>query len=103
MVLASIFFAADPVLLGKLMMYPLAIGGACIITSIIGTYFVRLGSDGGIMWAMYKGVLAAAVLSIPAIWVVTDWVVGTATALKVCDRPFTGLTLFWCALAGIAI
>ena len=54
------------------MIYPLAIGGACIITSIIGTYFVRLGSDGGIMWAMYKGVIVAAVLSIPAIWFVTD-------------------------------
>ena len=67
MVLASIFFAADPVLVSKLMVYPLAIGGACIITSIIGTYFVRLGSDGNIMWAMYKGVIVAAVLSIPAI------------------------------------
>ena len=74
MVLASIFFAADPALVYKLMVYPLAIGGACIITSIIGTYFVRLGSDGGIMWAMYKGVIAAAVLSIPAIWFVTDYV-----------------------------
>ena len=41
MVLASIFFAADPALVAKLMTYPLAIGGACIITSIIGTYFVR--------------------------------------------------------------
>src|SRR6266545_2542470 len=89
--LASIFFAADPALLYKLMVYPLAIGGACIITSIIGTFFVRLGSDGGIMWAMYKGVIAAAVLSIPAIWFVTDWVVGSATVLKVGDRQFTGI------------
>jgi K(+)-stimulated pyrophosphate-energized sodium pump len=103
MVLASIFFAADPALLYKLMVYPLAIGGACIITSIIGTFFVRLGSDGGIMWAMYKGVIAAAVLSIPAIWFVTDWVVGNATVLKVGDRQFTGMTLFWCSLVGLAI
>src|SRR5712672_1812116 len=57
MVLASIFFAGDSVLISKLMAYPLAIGGACIITSIIGTYFVKLGEDGGIMWAMYKGVI----------------------------------------------
>jgi K(+)-stimulated pyrophosphate-energized sodium pump len=103
MVLASIFFAADQALVYKLMVYPLAIGGACIITSIIGTYFVRLGSDGGIMWAMYKGVIAAAVLSIPAIWFVTDWVIGNATVLKVGDRQFTGMTLFWCALVGFAI
>src|SRR5262245_61925692 len=103
MVLASIFFVADPALVAKLMTYPLAIGGACIITSIIGTYFVRLGSDGGIMWAMYKGVIAAAVLSIPAIWFVTDWVIGTGTVLKVGDRQFTGMTLFWCSLVGLAI
>src|SRR5215217_387803 len=103
MVLASIFFAADPALVYKLMVYPLAIGGACIITSIIGTFFVRLGSDGGIMWAMYKGVIAAAVLSIPAIWFVTDWVIGNATVLKVGDRQFTGMTLFWCSLVGLAI
>src|SRR5262245_42250208 len=103
MVLASIFFVSDPALVSKLMTYPLAIGGACIITSIIGTYFVRLGSDGHIMWAMYKGVIAAAVLSIPAIWIVTQWVVGTDTVLKVGDRSFTGMTLFWCSLVGLAI
>ncbi len=103
MVLASIFFAADPALLAKLMMFPLAIGGACIITSIIGTYFVRLGSGGGIMWAMYKGVIVAAVLSIPAIWFVTDYLVGMGTVLKVGDRSFTGMSLFGCSLVGLAI
>src|ERR1700738_1483573 len=103
MVLASIFFAADPALLAKLMMFPLAIGGACIITSIIGTYFVRLGSDGGIMWAMYKGVIVAAVLSIPAIWFVTSNLIGMDTVLKVGDRSFTGMSLFWCSLVGRAI
>src|SRR4029077_18756718 len=103
MVLASIFFAADPVLLGKLMMFPLAIGGACITPSIISPYFVRLGSDGGIMWAMYKGVIVAAVLSIPAIWFVTSNLIGMDTVLKVADRSFTGMSLFWCSLVGLAI
>src|SRR5215510_7528940 len=103
MVLASIFFVSDPALVSKLMTYPLAIGGVCIITSIIGTYFVRLGSDGNIMWAMYKGVIAAAVLSIPAIWFVTDWVVGAGTELKVGGLTFHGSTLFWCALVGLAV
>jgi len=103
MVLASIFFAADPALVAKLMVYPLVIGGACIITSIIGTYFVRLGSDGNIMWAMYKGVIVAAVLSIPAIYVATDRLVGMNTVLTVGDRSFTGMSLFWCSLVGLAI
>src|SRR6266853_2858793 len=103
MVLASIFFAGDSVLISKLMAYPLAIGGACIITSIIGTYFVKLGDDGKIMWAMYKGVIVAAVLSIPAIWLVTDHIIGMATVLKVGDKSFTGMSLFWCSLVGLAI
>jgi K(+)-stimulated pyrophosphate-energized sodium pump len=103
MVLSSIFFAADPALVEKLMVYPMAIGAACIITSIIGTYFVKLGSDGGIMWAMYKGVIVAAVLSIPAIWFVTDHIVGMSTVLKVGDRSFTGMSLFYCSLVGLAI
>src|SRR5262249_31060490 len=59
MVLASIFFVGDAALVSKLMIYPLAIGAACIITSVIGTYFVRLGSDNRIMKALYKGFIAA--------------------------------------------
>src|SRR5260370_26354785 len=85
------------------MAYPLAIGGACIITSIGGTYFVKLGEDGKIMWAMYKGVIVAAVLSIPAIWLVTDHIVGMGTVLKVGDKSFTGMSLFWCSLVGLVI
>ena len=103
MVLASIFFSSDAALVSKLMTYPLAIGGACIITSIIGTYFVRLGSDGGIMWAMYKGMIAAGILSIPALWFVTDYIVGNGTVLKVGDRQFTGMSLFWCSMVGLAV
>ena len=103
MVLASIFFAGNAALLSQLMLFPLAIGAACIITSIIGTYFVKLGSDGGIMWAMYKGVIVAAVLSIPAIWLVTDRLIGMGTVMTVGDRSFTGMSLFWCSLVGLAI
>ena len=103
MVLASIFFAADPMLVSKLMAYPLVIGGACIITSIIGTYFVKLGSNNNIMWAMYKGVIVAAVLSIPAIYFATDRLVGLGTVMKVGDKSFTGMSLFYCSLVGLAI
>jgi K(+)-stimulated pyrophosphate-energized sodium pump len=62
-----------------------------------------LGEDAKIMWAMYKGVIVAAVLSIPAIWFVTSQIVGMDTVLKVGDRSFTGLSLFWCSLVGLAI
>jgi len=75
MVLASIFFAGTPQLM-TMMIYPLAIGGACIITSIIGTFFVRLGKKESIMGALYKGFIASAVLSLIAIWFVTDHLVG---------------------------
>ena len=51
---------------------PLAIGGVCIITSVIGTFFVRLGSSNNIMGALYKGFIATAVLSAIAIYFVTN-------------------------------
>lgn len=95
-----------------LMALPLLIGGVCIVTSIIGTYFVRLGSSNNIMGAMYKGFLVTAVLSIPAIWwaigftmgnmetSVTDGVTCASTGLC---QPITGRTLFYCALLGLVI
>src|SRR5579872_219569 len=65
MVLAAIFFAAaGPDILIKMMILPLGIGAVCIITSIIGTFFVRLGASGSIMGALYKGFIATAVLSL---------------------------------------
>ena len=57
MVLASIFFATTPVL-ANMMTYPLAIGGVCVITSIIGTFFVRLPASQSIMGALYRGFIA---------------------------------------------
>ena len=85
-----------------LMVLPLLIGGVCIVTSIIGTYFVKLGSSNNIMGAMYKGFLITAVLSIPAIW----WAISTSLGgmeVAVGDQGFTGRTLFYCSLLGLAI
>ena len=56
MVLASIFFAGQAVL-GATMLYPLAICATCIVTSIVGTYFVKLGANNSIMGALYKGLI----------------------------------------------
>ncbi|WP_439814394.1 sodium-translocating pyrophosphatase [Zavarzinia sp. CC-PAN008] len=102
MVLASIFFAGAANL-PNLMVYPLAIGGSCIITSIIGTFFVKLSADNNIMKALYKGFIAASVLSLAAIGAVTYWLIGFDTAFVVGAQGFTGLSLFWCAVTGLAV
>ncbi len=99
MVLASIFFAGTPVLF-TMMTYPLAIGGACIITSIIGTFFVRLGANKSIMGALYKGFIATAVLSLGAIWLLTRQLIGLEAIPGV---PFTGMDLFICAIVGLVV
>lgn len=100
MVLASIFFASDA---ARMMVYPIAIGGACIITSIIGTFFVRLGASQSIMGALYKGFIASAVLSAIALWPITDWVIGLDTVFKAGDTSFTGRHLFYCGLIGLVV
>jgi K(+)-stimulated pyrophosphate-energized sodium pump len=106
----------------KLMTLPLLVGGVCIITSIIGTYMVRLGK-GSIMGALYKGFWTTVVLSIPAIYFATQYVLGdmhaviggssvlgdTAGALTpeaaagVAALSFTGMKLFWCMMIGLAL
>src|ERR671921_288051 len=74
MVLAAIVLPDAFKLAG--MVLPLAIGGACVITSIIGTYFVKLGTDNNIMGALYKGIIATGVLSLVALLPVLYWVFG---------------------------
>ena len=101
MVLASILFVGD--LAYSTMMLPLAIGGVCIVTSIIGTYFVRLGASQNIMGALYKGFIASAVLSAILIWPVTSYVVGMDTTMEAGGISFTGMDLFFCALAGLVV
>jgi K(+)-stimulated pyrophosphate-energized sodium pump len=99
MVLAAIFFAGQATL-DTMLMYPLAIGAACIVTSIIGTFFVKLGQNESIMGALYKGLIATGVLSAIAIALVTWQMIGFG---PVAGAEFTGLDLFWCALIGLAV
>ncbi len=99
MVLASIFFTG----MTEMMIYPLAIGGACIITSIIGMFFVKLGKSQNIMGALYKGFIACALLSVPALWLVTDSLVGMDTPLTAAGSFFSGTDLFLCGLAGLIV
>ena len=99
MVLASIFFTGNQ----SMMVYPLAIGGVCILTSIIGTFFVRLGKSKNIMGALYKGFVATAILSLAAMHPVTDYVIGLEKVYKVAGQSFTGNDLFYCAVIGLVI
>ncbi|MEQ1541270.1 MAG: sodium-translocating pyrophosphatase [Novosphingobium sp.] len=86
-----------------LMSLPLLIGGVCIVTSIIGTYFVKLGGGKNIMGAMYKGFLVTAVLSIPAIWWAISYALGGDMEAAIAGQTYTGRTLFYCGFLGLVI
>jgi K(+)-stimulated pyrophosphate-energized sodium pump len=103
MVLTALLVKGLGAYLLALMTLPLLIGGVCIVTSIIGTYFVRLGSSNNIMGAMYKGFLVTAVLSIPAIYGCIWFIEHGDMAAAIGNQPFTGMDLFWCALVGLVI
>jgi len=100
MILAAIFFAANPDILLKMMIYPLGIGAVCIITSIIGTFFVRLGASGSIMGALYKGFIATAVLSLGGVALVTYLLVGFDQLPGV---AYSGLDLYLCGVVGLVV
>jgi K(+)-stimulated pyrophosphate-energized sodium pump len=108
MVLLALLVTAGPGLL-PLMSLPLLVGGACIITSIIGTYFVRLGR-GSIMGALYKGFIVTALLSVAALYGVTAYVLGdlNAVAGSVTDAAghvtdFSGWDLYYSMLVGLVV
>ncbi|MCO4054162.1 MAG: sodium-translocating pyrophosphatase [Bosea sp.] len=104
MVLAAIFFAGQPIL-GAMMLYPMAIGAVCIVTSIAGTFFVKLGPNNNIMGALYKGFIAAGVLSVGAIALANIWIFGGFSARFTTAQgvSFTSAGLFWCAAVGLAV
>ena len=99
MVLASIFFVNDQ----NMMVYPLAIGGSCILTSIIGTFFVKLGKNKNIMGALYKGFVVTAVLSLIILYPMTDVVIGMNQLFSSTNKSFTGFDLYLCAVSGFII
>jgi K(+)-stimulated pyrophosphate-energized sodium pump len=125
MVLTALLLTNLGDLLLPMMALPLLIGGVCIVTSILGTYFVRLGGGTNVMGAMYKGFIVTAVTSIPAIYGVMQYALGdmsamigdnTMTVTQTFDSEtgraitqtavtlgFTGMSLFYCALLGLAI
>ncbi|PTT74643.1 sodium-translocating pyrophosphatase, partial [Pseudomonas sp. HMWF010] len=100
MVLAAIFFRGTEAVT-SMMLLPLAICAVCIVTSIVGAFFVRLGKSQNIMGALYKGLIVTGVLSIPAVWYVINQLV--PAAVTVGDKTFDANSLFYCGLAGLAV
>jgi K(+)-stimulated pyrophosphate-energized sodium pump len=100
MVLAAIFFRGTEAV-GPMMLLPLAICGVCIITSIIGSFFVRLGKKANIMAALYQGLIVTGVLSVGAVW----WVIHTLVpeAVTIGEQQVSGNALFGCGLVGLAV
>src|SRR3546814_5168060 len=101
MVLASIFFTGG--VADATMTYPLGIGGVCIIASIVGTFFVKLGANNSIMGALYKGFVVSALLSLVGIAVVTAWSIGFGSEYTVDGKTFSGGSLFACAVVGLLV
>ena len=99
MVLASIFFRGTPILF-EMMTLPLAIGGVCILTSIAGTFFVKLPANQSIMGALYRGLIATGGLSLIGIALVMGLLVGFG---KLPGVNYSGLSLFVCGVIGLAV
>jgi K(+)-stimulated pyrophosphate-energized sodium pump len=101
MILAAIFFGrpgGDTLM--RMMSFPLAIGGVCIVASIIGTFFVKLGASQSIMGALYKGMIATAIFSLIGIAFVTYELIGFG---PLPGATYSGLTLFVCGIVGLAV
>ena len=101
MVLAAIFFTGG--LATTMVLYPLMIAAACIVTSIIGTFFVSLGKGTNVMGALYKGLIVAGVLSIGALWFVTDFTIGMGDIAEVNGKMITGQNLFYSGIIGLIV
>ena len=99
MVLSSIFFVGNL----SMMIYPLAIAGACILTSIAGTFFVRLGSSKNIMGALYKGFIATAIFSAIILYPVTEKIIGLDNIYSSTNAQFSGFDLYICGVIGLII
>ena len=99
MVLSSIFFVGNL----SMMIYPLTIAGACILTSIAGTFFVRLGSSKNIMGALYKGFIATAIFSVIILYPVTEKIIGLDNIYSSTNAQFSGFDLYICGIIGLII
>jgi len=101
MLLAAIFFTGD--IVRTLLMYPLVIGAVCIVASVAGTFFVKLGATKNIMGALYKGFIVSAVISCVLILIVTAIMFGFTRPIAMGAKTVNGLNFFICALVGLGV
>ncbi len=99
MVLGSIIFVGTDVL-ADFMAYPLTIGAVCIITSIAGTFMVRLGGSENIMGALYKGFITTGVLSAVGLLPITWMIIGFG---ELGTSGISGWALYLCGLVGLVV
>jgi K(+)-stimulated pyrophosphate-energized sodium pump len=104
MVSVALALGASPLLV-PMMSLPLLIGGVCIITSIIGTYMVRLGAKQSIMGALYKGFWTTTVLAVPAIYGATVYALGDLgqTITTSAGLSFPAINLVWVSIVGLVV
>lgn len=98
---AGLFFTGE--LQEKMVFYPLAIGAICIIATILGTFFVKLGKKKNIMNALYKGFISTAVISAIGLTGLTYWLFDFDVMLHAKEGSFTGLNLLYCGIAGFVV
>ena len=97
MLLASIFFPGSD----SIMVYPLLIGAVCILSSILGTFFVKLGKNKNIMNALYKGLIVSAFSSGILIYYATDYLLGIETMIA--ESQISGGDLLMCSFTGLVV
>jgi len=110
MVLTAIYFS-NAAYLGDMLVFPLAICAVCIVASIVGTWFVRLGKgSSNIMGALYKGLIATGLLTVVGLAIAVKHALpngfgeleGAAMALNL-PGTLTGMDLFWCGVVGLVV
>ncbi len=102
MVLALIY-GITGIELKEFLMYPMAICGACLVASIVATFYVKVGASGNIKGALYKGFFGSAIISAILLWPITDYVLGMDTKMQMGGSEFTGTGLFWCGIIGLVL
>lgn len=101
MQMAALFFIGD--LQQTLMVYPLLISGVCVVASVIGTFFVKLGKNNDIMAALYKGLIVTGLISAGLIVLVTHWMIDPAVIISTVDKTFGAEQLILCAFTGLGV
>ena len=92
MILGSLLFAGFT----NAVLYPLVIGAVSVITSIIGSFFVKLGKSQNIMGALYKGLIVAGILAAIAFYPVTNYLMAD-------NGTYSVMNLYLASLIGLAV